>query len=146
MNFPLRWARQWGNSSRTARLQAGPHCSTSTSCSTTLTRCSKTSRDTLLPLPLAASIPATHTWKIRCWSPYNRNFYHHHHHHHLSLNREGRWGPADDFATSFLHLSLFSTALWDLANSKPVLCLMLSSILFFCLPCLLPPFIVPCKS
>ena len=35
---------------------------------------------------------------------------------HLSLNREGRWGTTDDFATSFLHFSLFSTALWDLAN------------------------------
>ena len=27
---------------------------------------------------------------------------HHHHHHHQSLNREGRWGTTDDFATSFL--------------------------------------------
>ena len=35
---------------------------------------------------------------------------------HLSLNREGRWGTTDDLATSFLHFSLFSTALWDLAN------------------------------
>ena len=26
-----------------------------------------------------------------------------HHHHHQSLNREGRWGITDDFATSFLH-------------------------------------------
>ena len=26
-----------------------------------------------------------------------------HHHHHQSLNREGRWGTTDDFATSFLH-------------------------------------------
>ena len=25
------------------------------------------------------------------------------HHHHQSLNREGRWGTTDDFATSFLH-------------------------------------------
>ena len=54
----------------------------------------------------------------------------HHHHHHLSLNREGRWGATDDFATSFLHFSLFSTALWDLANSGSVHSLMLSS----CLP------------
>ena len=46
--------------------------------------------------------------------------YHHHHHHHLSLNREGRWGTTDNFATSFLHLSVFSTALWDSANSRPV--------------------------
>ena len=41
--------------------------------------------------------------------------------------------------------SLFSTALWDLANSWPVHSLMLSSHLFLCLPCLLPPFTVPCK-
>ena len=37
--------------------------------------------------------------------------HHHHHHHHLSLNREGRLGTTDDFATSFLHSPLFSTAL-----------------------------------
>ena len=63
----------------------------------------------------------------------------------LSLNREGRWGIAEHFATSFLHLSLFSTALLVLANSRPVHSLMLSSHLFFCLPCLLPPCTVPCK-
>ena len=67
------------------------------------------------------------------------------HHHHLLLNREGRWGTKDDFATSFLHFSLFSTALWDLANSRPVYSLVLSSHLFLCLPCLLPPVTVPCK-
>ena len=67
-----------------------------------------------------------------------------HHHHHPSLNCEGRWGTTDDFTTSFLHFSLFSTALWDLANSRPVNSLM-SSHLFFCLPCLLPLFTVPCK-
>ena len=44
---------------------------------------------------------------------------------HLSLNREGRWGTTDDFATSFLNFSLFSTALWDLVNSRPVHSLML---------------------
>ena len=38
------------------------------------------------------------------------------HHHHLSLKREGPWGTKDDFAASFLHFSLFSTALWDLPN------------------------------
>ena len=38
---------------------------------------------------------------------------------HLSLNREGRWGTTDNFATGFLHISLFSIALWDLANSRP---------------------------
>ena len=33
-------------------------------------------------------------------------FHHHYHHHHLqSLNREGRLGTTDDFATSFLHFS-----------------------------------------
>ena len=37
-----------------------------------------------------------------------------HHHHQLSLNCKGRWGIIDDFASSFLHFSLFSTALWDL--------------------------------
>ena len=56
-----------------------------------------------------------------------------------------RWGTTDDFTTSFLHFSLFSIALWDLANSRPVHSLMLSSHLFLCLPCLLPPFTVPCK-
>ena len=35
-----------------------------------------------------------------------RALYHHHHHHHQFLNREGRWGTIDDFATSFLHFSL----------------------------------------
>ena len=64
---------------------------------------------------------------------------------HLSLNRGGPWGTTDDFATSFLHVSLFSTALWDLANSRPVHSLMLLSHLLHCLPCLLSPFTVPCK-
>ena len=68
-----------------------------------------------------------------------------HNHHHLSLNREGRWGTTYDFATSFLHFPLFSTALWDLSNSRPVHSLMSSSHLFLCPPCLLPPFTVPCK-
>ena len=67
------------------------------------------------------------------------------HHHHQSLNREGPWGTTNDFATNFLLFSLFSTALWDLPNYKPVHSLMLSSHLFLCLPCLLPPFTVPCK-
>ena len=62
--------------------------------------------------------------------------HHHHHHHHQSLNREGRLGTTDDFATSFLHFSPFSTALWDLPNSRPVHSLMLSSHLFLCPPCL----------
>ena len=71
--------------------------------------------------------------------------HHHHHHYHQSLNCEGRWGTTDDFATRFLHFSLFSIALWDLPNSRPVHSLILSSHLFLCLPCLLPPFTVPCK-
>ena len=53
--------------------------------------------------------------------------------------------PTDDFATTFLNFSLFSTALWDLANTRPVRYLMLSSHLFFSLPCLLPQFTVTCK-
>ena len=69
----------------------------------------------------------------------------HFHHHHLSLNCEGRWGTTVDFTTSFLHFSMFSTALWDLLNSRPVHSLMLSSHLFLCLPYLLPPFTVPSK-
>ena len=71
--------------------------------------------------------------------------HYHHHHHHQSLDREGRWGTTDDLATSFLHFPLFSTALWDLPNSRPVHSLMLSSHRFLCLPCLLPPFTAPCK-
>ena len=66
-------------------------------------------------------------------------------HHHLSLNREGCWDATDDFTPSFLHFSVFSTALWDLANSGPFHSLMLSSHLFLCLPCLLSPFTMPCK-
>ena len=49
------------------------------------------------------------------------------HHPIYPLTDEGRWGTTDDFATSFLHFPLFSTALWDLANSRPVHSLMLSS-------------------
>ena len=62
----------------------------------------------------------------------------------LSLNCDGHWGTKDDFTTSFLHFSLFSTALWDLENSRSVHSLMLSSH-FFCPPCLCPPFTVPRK-
>ena len=67
-------------------------------------------------------------------------------HPHLSFNSEGHWGTTGDFTTSFLLFSLFSTALWDLANSRSVHSLMLFSHLFFCLPGLLPPFTVPCKT
>ena len=61
-----------------------------------------------------------------------RFLYHHYHHHYLSLNHKGRWGTTDDFATSFLHLFLFSIALCDLANSRPVHCLILSSHRLLC--------------
>ena len=64
---------------------------------------------------------------------------------HLFPNCKCPWGTTDDFATSSLHFSLFSTALWDLANSRPGHSLMLSSHLFLCLPCLLPPLTVPWK-
>ena len=64
---------------------------------------------------------------------------------HPSLNRDGRWGTRGDFTTSFLHFPLFSTAHCDLANSRLVHSLMLSSHLFFCLLCLLSPFTVSCK-
>ena len=74
-----------------------------------------------------------------------RHFHHHHHHLYLSFNREDRWCTTDDFTTSFLHLSLSSTALRDLAISWPVHTLMLSSHLFLCLPCLLSSFTVPCN-
>ena len=63
----------------------------------------------------------------------------------LSLNRESCLGTRDDFTTSFLYFSLFSTALWDLPKYRPVHFLMLSSHIFLCPPCLLPPFTVPCK-
>ena len=42
----------------------------------------------------------------------------------------------DDSPPSFLHFSVFPTALWDLANSRPVHTLMLSSNPFFCLSAL----------
>ena len=49
------------------------------------------------------------------------------HHHHLSLNREGCFSTSDDFTTSLLCFSLFSTALWDLPNSRPIYSLTLCS-------------------
>ena len=58
------------------------------------------------------------------------------------FNRCGRWGTTDDFTTSYLYFPLLSPAIWDLANSRPVHSLMLSSHLFFCLPCL-PPSVFP---
>ena len=43
-----------------------------------------------------------------------------HYNHHQFLNHEGRWGITDYFSTNFLYFSLFSTALWDLPNPRPV--------------------------
>ena len=63
----------------------------------------------------------------------------------LSLKRGGRWGTRDDDTISLLHFSLSSTALWDLANSRPVRSLVLSSHLFLCPPYLHPPFAAPCE-
>ena len=54
----------------------------------------------------------------------------------LSFNPWGRWGTADDFTSSSLHFSLFSAALWDLANSRLVHSLMSSSHLSPFLPAL----------
>ena len=68
-----------------------------------------------------------------------------HLHLHLSFNRVGRWGTTDEFTISFFYFSLFSTTLWDFANSRPVHSPMLSCHLFLCLPCLLHPFTVTCK-
>ena len=76
----------------------------------------------------------------------NRHLYLIHLHLHLAINRRGRWDTRDDFTTtSLLHSSLFPTVIWDLANSRRVHSLMLSSRLFFCMPCFRPPFTVPCK-
>ena len=63
----------------------------------------------------------------------------------LSSNRGCRWCTTDDFTTSFVHFSLFSASLWDLANSTPVHSQIMSSYFSVCLPCLLPPSIVSCK-
>ena len=76
-----------------------------------------------------ARVILVHTQLTRMILVYAQLF---HHHHHQSLNCEGSWGTTDDFATSFLLFSLFSTALWDLPNSRPVHSLMLSSHLFLC--------------
>ena len=60
--------------------------------------------------------------------------------------RDKWWWWWDYFTTSFLHYSLFSTALWDLAKYGPVHSLMLSSHLSFCLPCLFLHFTLPCNT
>ena len=77
-------------------------------------------------------------WPVCFWPQISLHFL-------LSLNHGGCWGTTDDFTTSFLHFSLFATTLWDLANSRLVHSQILSFHLFFFLPCLLPPFTLPCK-
>ena len=61
------------------------------------------------------------------WMDFLSHHHYHHHRRHLSLNSEGCWGTTDNFATSFLRFPLFSSTLWDFANSRPVHSLMLSS-------------------
>ena len=46
-----------------------------------------------------------------CVQHHHHHHHHHHHYHHQSLNREGRWGTTDDFATSFLHFSVLHCTL-----------------------------------
>ena len=86
--------------------------------------------------------PFSHTIKIRL--QFQQDFSTLRPHLHLSLNHGGCWGTTDEFTTSFLHFSWFPSGLLDLANSRPVHSLILSSHLFFCLPCL-PTFTVLCK-
>ena len=46
---------------------------------------------------------------------------HYYHHHHLFLNHRGGWGTTNDFTTSFLYFTLFSTAMrwWTPGPSIP---------------------------
>ena len=64
---------------------------------------------------------------------------------HLTLSLVDRWGTKDDWATTFLRSSLFSAFRRASPNFKPVHSVTLSSLLFFCLPILLPPCTVPCR-
>ena len=50
--------------------------------------------------------------------------------HHLFLNREGRWGTTDDFTTSFLHFSLFSTTVDSLMLSSHLVLLSVCLVFF----------------
>ena len=63
-----------------------------------------------------------------------------------SLNIGGRRGTTDDVATIPFHPPLSSAALRESPNPIAVHSLMLSSHLFFCLPLLLAPFTVPCRT
>ena len=63
-----------------------------------------------------------------------------------SLNLGGRRGTTDDVPTIPFHYPLSSTALRESPNPIAVHSLMLFSHLFFCLPLLLAPFTVPCRT
>ena len=63
-----------------------------------------------------------------------------------SLDLRGRRGTTDDVAKIPFHPSLSSAALRESTNPIPVHSLMLSSHLFFCLPLLLAPPTVPCRT
>ena len=72
--------------------------------------------------------------------------YHHHHHHHQSLNREGRWGTTDDFATSFLLFSCSPPPSGTPGLSIPWCCLPTSSsvcLVFFRLSLCLAKWFLP---
>ena len=63
-----------------------------------------------------------------------------------SLNLGGCRGTIDDVATIPFHPSLSTAAIRESPNPIPIHSLMLSSHLFFCLPLLLAPFTVPCRT
>ena len=82
---------------------------------------------------------------IRVYDRSHHHHHHHHHHHYLYLKHEGRWGTTDDFITSFIHFSLVLHCPLGHGELQAVHSKMMSSHLFLCLPCLLPPFTVPCR-
>ena len=61
-------------------------------------------------------------------------------------NLGGHQATTDDVATIPFHPSLSSAVLRESPNPIPIHSLMLSSYLFFCLPLLLAPFTVPCRT
>ena len=63
-----------------------------------------------------------------------------------SLNLGGCRAATNDVATIRFHPFLLSAALRESPNPIPVHSLMLSYNLFFCLPLLLAPFTVPCRT
>ena len=58
---------------------------------------------------------------------------------HLSLNREGRLVTTDDFTTIFLHFLCSPLPSWTWRTPDLSITSILTSNLFFCLSCLLPP-------